>query len=325
MTKRVEFHQAQVTVTVKVVDDERSYGTQDFSTVVLMNTNADWADLREKVDSTITIQDTDDYAQDQTWAGDHTFNGNVLFQSTVDSTTFVQVLDADGGSPILNVDTVNERVGIGTASPDALFHIESVTSGRMILENTGDSNTFVQFKAARTGSNKTIGSFAGYWGAVNRVAQMDFSAGSDSTNKDDGAINFWTSESGSSIVKRMTIANNGYVGIGTANPNTTLDVQGGQTVEITTVNVAAYNVLNTDYIINVIYPTTGACTITIPTAQVVAGRILTFKDASNNAVTNNITILSQGGELINGNASYVLNTNYQSVTLYTDGANWFSI
>ncbi len=53
MTKRVEFHQAQVTVAVKIVDDERSYGQQSFDTVVLMNTNADWADLREKIDNTI--------------------------------------------------------------------------------------------------------------------------------------------------------------------------------------------------------------------------------------------------------------------------------
>ncbi|KKL83372.1 hypothetical protein LCGC14_1975380, partial [marine sediment metagenome] len=59
-----------------------------------------------------------------TWAGATITGGCVLglnssiFQPAAggDSTTFFQVLDADGGTPILNVDTVNERVGIGTAT-----------------------------------------------------------------------------------------------------------------------------------------------------------------------------------------------------------------
>ena len=43
--------------------------------------------------------------------------GNIQFQADTDSTTFFQVLDSDGGTPVLNVDTVNEKVGIGTAAP----------------------------------------------------------------------------------------------------------------------------------------------------------------------------------------------------------------
>jgi hypothetical protein len=43
------------------------------------------------------------------------------FQADSDSTTFFQVLDADGGTPILNIDSTNERFGLGTASPEALF------------------------------------------------------------------------------------------------------------------------------------------------------------------------------------------------------------
>ena len=38
-----------------------------------------------------------------------------------DSTTFFQVLDADGGTPIFNVDTVNERVDIGMTTPGAVM------------------------------------------------------------------------------------------------------------------------------------------------------------------------------------------------------------
>jgi len=47
-----------------------------------------------------------------------TFDGSAFVcQPAADSTTAFQVLDADGGTPILNIDSTNERVGIGTASP----------------------------------------------------------------------------------------------------------------------------------------------------------------------------------------------------------------
>jgi len=42
---------------------------------------------------------------------------SAVFQPNADSTTFFQILDADGGTPIFNVDSTDERVGIGTASP----------------------------------------------------------------------------------------------------------------------------------------------------------------------------------------------------------------
>ena len=40
-----------------------------------------------------------------------------VFQPTTDSTTFFQVLDADGGTPLLNIDTTDERVIIGGDTP----------------------------------------------------------------------------------------------------------------------------------------------------------------------------------------------------------------
>jgi len=49
--------------------------------------------------------------------------GNIQFQPEIDSTTFLQILDADGGTPILNVDSTNERIGIGTAAPAATLDV----------------------------------------------------------------------------------------------------------------------------------------------------------------------------------------------------------
>ena len=48
---------------------------------------------------------------------------SAVFQSTTDGTSFFQVLDADGGTPILNIDVTNERVGIGTSTPGSTLHL----------------------------------------------------------------------------------------------------------------------------------------------------------------------------------------------------------
>ena len=105
---------------------------------------------------------------------------------------------------------------------------------------------------------------------------------------------------------------------------TELNVQGGQTVKITTVNSATYDLLITDYILNVTYTATGAVTsLTLPTAQVTAGRIIRIKDAGGLAGTNSITVDTQGSETIDGNSTYVLNTNHEAISIYSDGTNWY--
>jgi len=55
--------------------------------------------------------------------------GQLIFQPTTDFTTFLQVLDADGGTPILNIDATNERVGIGTTGPTTKLDIYNGANG----------------------------------------------------------------------------------------------------------------------------------------------------------------------------------------------------
>lgn len=57
--------------------------------------------------------------------------GYLTVQNTSDSTTALQVLDADGGDPVLNIDTTNERVGIGTNAPTAELEV----AGGIIAQN----------------------------------------------------------------------------------------------------------------------------------------------------------------------------------------------
>lgn len=82
---------------------------------------------------------------------------------------------------------------------------------------------------------------------------------------------------------------------------------------------------STDETIIGIDDTTVARTVTLQTADVVAGRIVIVKDESGAAGTNNITVDTQGAELIDGVASVSITANYGVIRVYSDGTNWFTI
>ena len=69
----------------------------------------------------------------------------------------------------------------------------------------------------------------------------------------------------------------------------------------------------------------GAVTVTLPTAQLRAGRTYTVKDESGAAATNNITVATEGSETIDGSATDVISDNYGSKHYYSDGSNWFEV
>lgn len=100
---------------------------------------------------------------------------------------------------------------------------------------------------------------------------------------------------------------------------------GGVTGNITTVSVSSYPMIVTDYILHVAYTVTGACFITLPTAQALEGRIITIKGTGNESV-NNITVSPQGvTETIDGDTEWIINGNYDWIKLYSDGRDWFII
>lgn len=66
-----------------------------------------------------------------------------------------------------------------------------------------------------------------------------------------------------------------------------------------------------------------ASTLTIQSDDIEAGREWFIKDETGNAAANNITIATQGAETIDGAATYVINSNYGKVCLFSDGTNLF--
>jgi len=75
-----------------------------------------------------------------------------------------------------------------------------------------------------------------------------------------------------------------------------------------------------------IYTTDSAIDFTLLSAQAIEGMTVSISDYAGNAAANNITIYTEGAETIDGAATLVLSTNYDSVTLQaTAGGNWVSI
>lgn len=84
-----------------------------------------------------------------------------------------------------------------------------------------------------------------------------------------------------------------------------------------------YTVLVSDSIIGC-DTSSSAITLNLPScASCTAGFCFKFKDEGGNASTNNITIDPNASETIDGETTFVINTDYDALTIYTNGSNWF--
>ena len=112
------------------------------------------------------------------------------------------------------------NVGIGTASPSNPLSVVS-SGGSFLIENSGQFTTKQNLDVATSGARWTAQSTRGTLGMI-KIEQV-------ATNVDGGQIIFETSPSGSiTTTERLRISQNGFVGIGTNNPQYRLDVHNPQ-------------------------------------------------------------------------------------------------
>jgi hypothetical protein len=118
------------------------------------------------------------------------------------------------------------------------------------------------------------------------------------------------------------IYTNGKVGIGSDNPATTLDVNGGFALNIITVT-EDYSASGSDYTI-LADASTNSVRIELPSANDAPGQILNIKRIDDHK-KNKVEIDGKDQETIDGELTVQLNTKYMSYTIQSDGSNWYII
>lgn len=114
-----------------------------------------------------------------------------------------------------NLDAQN--IGVNTASPVSAFHIKSPGEAAMTIENATPLNTNIRTNLLFGNAIDGAGSYK-YTGAIKTI-------GTSSTGARLGLFTGSGATPGSPL-ERISILNNGMVGISTTNPSYTLDVNG---------------------------------------------------------------------------------------------------
>ncbi len=137
-----------------------------------------------------------------------TFDGNVAMAGTLDVSGDLTV-----DTSTLHVDSANNRVGVGTASPSDDFEIiTSADAKGLTIKNSGNVRPYLNFDSNRTSAGNNLSQINFKWNTTD-VARIIAVAGADTTNKDDGHLTFSTASAGSPN-EAMRIDNSGNVLLG---------------------------------------------------------------------------------------------------------------
>ena len=157
-------------------------------------------------------------------------NNDLLTIGTWNAGADISIVAGDGDEAVRILD--DGKVGIGTSSPDSLLDLSSSSHTEMHIQSTGTGVNTVTFASTPTATDQRIMRLDSQWGS-NIVARIHGNTGDDTTNKDDGYLTFYTA-AGGSLAERMRIEQDGRVGIGTASPDSLLDVDAGGSALVVT-------------------------------------------------------------------------------------------
>jgi hypothetical protein len=250
-----------------------------------------------------------------------TSTGNVA----IDPPTGVASFNATNPEKLLvdagTTSSVNAIVGKGNNSTYLQLNIQNLNNGGnassdvvATADNGNETTNYVDL--GMNSSGNTSGVMGGADDAYLYTTGNNFLIGTATAAK---ALVFLTGGTTQGTNERMRITGTGNVGISTTTPNSTLQVGGSMALPWVT-KTSSYTVLATDYTI-LCNNTSGAITITLPTASGIAGRVYVIKKIS--GAGNNVTIDGAGAETIDGSTTDLITTQYNSIMIQSDGTDWY--
>ena len=129
-------------------------------------------------------------------------------------------IEGDSSADLFKVDAGNNRIGIGTPTPDQIFTVRGGTDTVSIQSD--DHPTSGQNKGGILG----LGGMMNGNGTYHNWAELRGLKDNNSNNQNGGYLTFYTTTNGQSIAERMRITSGGNVGIGTATPARPLEIVG---------------------------------------------------------------------------------------------------
>ena len=206
------------------------------------------------------------------------------------------------GNPAFKVDASTNRVGInGVGTPDEALHVDGnikLQGDDPRIKINGDTDSHPGLELYENGTRK--------WIIFN-----------DYTNDN---LTFKTNSN-----VRMSIEQDGNVGIGTTSPAANLHVDGSYIGKASVISSYPHTVSSTDYIILATGTASPVRKVTLPAVSGQQGRIIIVKDASGNAGSNGLEIDGNGSETIDGSADKLINTDYGFIKLVCGASEWHII